>query len=415
MFVSKRLFAFAGTLALMLAACGGGAATPTTAPPVVASTAAPTTAAATPASDAEVPVGATAAVSETAAPGAAVPAPAELVVDKTKLAKELNLYSWDGYFDTAVLADFKTEYGVKVNLETYDSNETMYNKFKAGGNPGYDIVVPSDYMVEIMAREGMLEKIDYANVPNIAYVDPGHRSLYFDPNNEYSIAHNWGTTGIAYDSAKVPSLTSWKEIFEPSAALKGKIGMLDDPREPMAAALRFLGFKGSTENMDELAKARDLLLTQKDSVASYKFSSDYKKDLVDGSVDVAMMYSNDAVIAAKDKPTIKYIIPEGVTSIWQDNLAIPTGVKSKYTAEVFINYMLRPAVAAKNANALGMSTSNLGVMQQNLVDPKLLADKNVYPDIASLEKAGTLEWLYRFQNQKITDGYQEAYDMVLTK
>jgi len=409
MSVSKRLFAFAGACALILAACGGNT-TPTPAP-VVAPTAAATEAtAATPASDAEVPVGATA-----GAPGAAVPAPAELVVDKTKLATELNLYSWDGYFDEAVLTDFQTEYGVKVNLETFDSNETMYNKFKAGGNPGYDIVVPSDYMVEIMAREAMLEKFDYANIPNIVYVDPGHRSLYFDPTNEYSISHNWGTTGIAYDSEKVPSLTSWKEIFEPSDAIKGKIGMLDDPREPMAAALRFLGFAGSTQNMDELTKARDLLLTQKDSVASYKFSSDYKKDLVDGSVDVAMMYSNDAVVAAKDKPSIKYVIPEGVTTIWQDNLAIPTGAKSKYTAEVFINYLLRPAVAAKNANALSMSTSNLGVMQEGLVDPKLLADKSVYPDIPTLEKAGTLEWLLRFQDQKITDGYQEAYDMVLTK
>jgi len=385
-------------LAGLLAACAGQPA---------AQPAAPTS-----------PAGAAAApTTSTCVLAAGAPA-ANTQVDKSKLVKQINLYTWDGYFDQGVLDDFKKEFGVEVKVETYDANETMYNKFKAGGNPGYDLIVPSDYMVERMAREGMLEKIDFTNIPNAKYMDPGHAKLYFDPTGEYAVAHNWGTTGIAFDSDKVKEdmVKSWKNIFAPADALSRKIGMLDDPREPIAAALRDLGFDGSTTNLDELAKAKDLLLQQKSKIASYKASSDYKKDLVSGDVQVAMMYSNDAILASKDKPSIKYIIPEGNTTIWQDNICIPKGGKSKYTAEVFIDYMLRPDVAAKNTNALGLSSANTGVIQQGLIDKVLLDNKNLYPDdVAGKVKNGTLQWLIHFSDAKVTAAYDKVYNEVLAK
>lgn len=295
-----RLTLFAAAVAMALSACSGAAAPtatsapkPTAVPPTTAPTAAPTAAPAKPtdapkATDAPKPT----AVPPTAAPAKPtdIPKPADLVVDKTKLAKQLTIYTWDGYFDEAVLAGFEKEYGLKVKVETYDSNETMYNKFKAGGNPGYDLVVPSDYMVERLIREGLAQKIDFANVPNSVYIDPEHKNLYFDQTSEYSIAHNWGTTGVAHDSAKVKTpITTWKQVFEIDPALKGKLGMLDDPREPMCAALRYLNFNGSTTDLTQVEQAKQLLLKQKASVASYKYSSDYKKDLVAGDVIVAMM------------------------------------------------------------------------------------------------------------------------------
>jgi spermidine/putrescine transport system substrate-binding protein len=339
------------------------------------------------------------------------------VVDKTKLAKQITIYTWDGYFDEAITTAFEKEYGVKVKVETFDSNETMYNKFKAGGNPGYDIVVPSDYMVERMIREGLAQKIDFANIPNSVYIDPEHKNLYFDQTSEYSVAHNWGTTGIAYDSAKVKTpITTWKQVFELDPSLKGKVGMLDDPREPLAAALRYLGFSGSTTDLAQVEQAKQLLLKQKASVASYKFSADYKKDLVAGDVLVAMMYSNDAVQASKDKPSIKFVVPQNSSTIWQDNIVIPKGARSKYTAEVFINYMLRPEVAAANANALGLSSSNLGSMAQGLIDKKLLDDQNIYPDdIPGQVKAGKLEWILHFTDAKVTAAYDKAYNAVLAQ
>ncbi|HQX75191.1 MAG TPA: spermidine/putrescine ABC transporter substrate-binding protein, partial [Thermoflexales bacterium] len=412
---------------LAAAACAPAAAPtatsapkPTAVPPTPAPTAAPTAAPAKPtdapkATDAPKPT----AVPPTAAPAKPtdIPKPADLVVDKTKLAKQLTIYTWDGYFDEAVLAGFEKEYGLKVKVETYDSNETMYNKFKAGGNPGYDLVVPSDYMVERLIREGLAQKIDFANVPNSVYIDPEHKNLYFDQTSEYSIAHNWGTTGVAYDSAKVKTpITTWKQVFEIDPALKGKLGMLDDPREPMCAALRYLNFNGSTTDLTQVEQAKQLLLKQKASVASYKYSSDYKKDLVAGDVIVAMMYSNDAVQAAKDLPSIKYVIPQGSSTIWQDNLVIPKGARSKYTAEVFINYMLRADVAAANANALGLSSSNLGSMAQGLIDKNLLNDPNIYPDdIPGLVKAGKLEWILHFTDAKVTAAYDKAYNAVLAE
>jgi|GEM_PF-130996 len=422
-----RLTLFAAAVAMALSACSGAAAPtatsapkPTAVPPTTAPTAAPTAAPAKPtdapkATDAPKPT----AVPPTAAPAKPtdIPKPADLVVDKTKLAKQLTIYTWDGYFDEAVLAGFEKEYGLKVKVETYDSNETMYNKFKAGGNPGYDLVVPSDYMVERLIREGLAQKIDFANVPNSVYIDPEHKNLYFDQTSEYSIAHNWGTTGVAYDSAKVKTpITTWKQVFEIDPALKGKLGMLDDPREPMCAALRYLNFNGSTTDLAQVEQAKQLLLKQKASVASYKYSSDYKKDLVAGDVIVAMMYSNDAVQAAKDLPSIKYVIPQGSSTIWQDNLVIPKGARSKYTAEVFINYMLRADVAAANANALGLSSSNLGSMAQGLIDKNLLNDPNIYPDdIPGLVKAGKLEWILHFTDAKVTAAYDKAYNAVLAE
>jgi spermidine/putrescine transport system substrate-binding protein len=425
--MKRRLFLIASAFALALAACGG--AQPTTAPKAeepkpAAPTEAPKAAAPTEAPKAAAPTEAPKAAAPTEAPKAEAPKAAE--IDKSKLAKELNIYTWDGYFDQAVLDDFEKEIGVKVNIETYDANETMYNKFKAGGNPGYDIVVPSDYMVEIMAREGMLEKLDYANIPNVANIDAGHRGLYFDPNNEYTVAHNWGTTGIAYDSEKL-EIKSWKDVFDPNDDLKKKlecndkgegcrIGLLDDPRETIGAALRYLGYSGSTTNLDEVKKATELLASKKAQFSGINTSSDFKGLLAKGEVLAAMMYGNDAVFASKDKPSIKYVIPEGVTSIWQDNVCIPKGGKSKYTAEVFINWLLKPEVAAKNANALGLSMSNAAAAKAGLIDAKLLADKNIYPDdIAGKVKAKQLEWLLRFGDDKVTAAYDEAYTATLAK
>lgn len=427
--MKTKFMLFASALAIALSACTGAAAPTPTAAPKPTEAPKPTVAPAT-AAPAATAVPPTAAPAATAAPKPTdvpkptdapkptdIPKPADLVVDKTKLAKQMSIYTWDGYFDADVLAAFEKEYGVKIKLETYDSNETMYNKFKAGGNPGYDIIVPSDYMVERMIREGLAQKIDFANIPNVVYVDPEHKNLYFDQTTEYSVAHNWGTTGIAYNSAKVKTpITSWKQVFELAPELKGKVGMLDDPREPMAAALRFLGFSGSATDLAQIEQAKQLLLKQKAGIASYKFSADYKKDLVSGDVLVAMMYSNDAVQAAKDLPSIKYVVPENSTTIWQDNIVIPKGARSKYTAEVFVNYILRPDVAAQNANALGLSSSNLGSMTQGLIDKKLLADANVYPpDIPGKVKASKLEWILHFTDSKVTGAYDKAYNAVLAQ
>ena len=319
---------------------------------------------------------------------------AETAVDKTKLVSELTMYNWSDYIAQEVLDKFQQEFGVTVSVDNFDSNEALFAKFQAGGNPGYDIIVPSDYMVEKMILADMLEKIDLNNVPNIKNLDPAHYKLYFDPSGEYSVAYFWGTTGLAYDSEVLKrDITSWKEIFEPADDLKGKIGMIDDQRESLGAALRYKGYSANSTDAAQIEEAKNLLLEQKKDVKGYYGSVDNRTNLISGDVVVAMIFTGDAIVAAREKPSIKYILPEGITTVWQDNLAIPKGAGSKYTAEVFINFLLRPDISALNANELGFPTPNAEALKDGLIDQDLLSDKAVYPDLATV--GDKLEFLKR--------------------
>ncbi|MCS6773997.1 MAG: spermidine/putrescine ABC transporter substrate-binding protein [Anaerolineae bacterium] len=327
------------------------------------------------------------------------------------LARQLNWYTWGGYSSDAVLDKFRQEFGVTVNVETYGSNEEMEAKFKAGGNPGYDLITPSDYMVAKMIAAGMLEKINFNNIPNFAFIDPGHKKTYFDPTDEYSVAYNWGTTGFAYNKTRVEApIDNWKQVMQWPDALKNRLGLLDDIRETMAMALRTLGFSGNTENPDEVNAARDALVALKRRVNFALLDSPgMKTSLVAGDLVGAMIYANDAVMARNENPDIVYVIPGDVSSVWQDNLCIPKGVPSKVTAEAFINFLCRPDIAALNANDIGLSTPNAEALRQGLIDPKLASDKAIYPDVQAM--GNKLEYL-RKGSPKMDELYQRAFDEV---
>ena len=354
--------------------------------------------------------------------GNATPAPTEIkpteapaaaggAVDKSKLAKELSWYTWGGYWSDNVLKKFTDEFGVKIKVDTFGSNEEMEAKFKAGGNPGYDLITPSDYMVSKLITAGLLEKINFANIPNVKNLDPGHTKLYFDPTGEYSVAYNWGSTGLAYDKTKVKEpITSWKQIMEWPAELKGKLGLLDDVRETMAVPLRYKGFSGNTENPDEINTAKQLLIDLKKK-ANYTMadSPTNKTNLVAGDVVAAQIYTNDAVTARADNPNIVYVIPTEVSTIWQDNVCVPKGAPSQYTAEVFINFLLRPEISAQMTNEVGLSTPNAETLKQGLIDKKLADDKTVYIDIAAM--GNHLDYL-RKGNPKVDQLYLDAFQAV---
>ena len=332
-------------------------------------------------------------------------------VDRSKLAKEVSWYTWGGYTSDAVLAKFKDEFGVTVKVDTYGSNEEMEAKFKAGGNPGYDVITPSDYMVARMAAASMLQKIDFANVPNFANIDAGHKGLYFDPNNEYCVAYNWGTTGVAYDKTKVKEpITNWKQVYAWPADLKGKLGLLDDMRELMGMALRFKGFSGNTSKAEEIDAAKQALIDLKKS-ANYTLtdSPSAKTNLVAGDSVAAMMYTNDAVVGRSENPNIVYVIPSDVSTVWQDNTCVPVGAPSKYTAEVLIDFLCRPDISAQGSNEIGLSTPNAETLKQGLIDKALIGDKAVYPDIVALGAA--LDYLRR-GDPAADELYQRAFDEI---
>jgi spermidine/putrescine-binding protein len=366
----NHAWALAGLIALgpLLSACGGenpaATAVPTPAP-TAAQAATPTTASVTEAT----------VTSTTATQG----------VDKSKLSKELNFYTWVNYMKPEVLDQFQQEYGVKINLDTFDSNEALLAKLQAGAT-GYDVIVPSDYMVAVMGKSNLLEPLDKALLPNITNMDPNNLKPYYDKDNMYSVPWKWGTSGFAYDSAKVsPAPDSWAVMFDEK--YKGQISMLNDVREVPAAAAHLLNFSENTTNPDELAKIKAKLLQQKPLVKAY--TSDTNRDLLaSGETVLAQIYTNDGIKVAEAKPTIKYVIPKEGCTIWQDNLAIPKSAPNKYTAHVFINFLMRDDIEAANAAFIKAATPNKAARAK--LPPAISNDKGIYPDAETMKK---LEWI----------------------
>jgi spermidine/putrescine transport system substrate-binding protein len=332
-------------------------------------------------------------------------------VDKSKLAKTLSWYTWGGYESENIFKKFEAEFGVKVKADTYSSNEELEAKFKAGGNPGYDLISPSDYMVAKLAAANLLDKIDFGNIPNFSKVDPGHRGLYFDPKDEWSIAYNWGCTGFAYNKSKVKEpITNWKQVLAWPDELKGKLGLLDDMRELLAVALRLTGSNGNATKLEEIDAAKKALIDLKKK-ANYALtdSPGAKTNLVAGDSVGSMIYTNDAVLGIAENADIVYLLPGDITTVWQDCNCIPKGAPSKYTAEVFIDFLNRPEIAAELSNELGLATPNLDAVKNGLIDKKLADDKAVYPDLVAMKNQ--LEYLKK-GDPAVDELYQRAFDEI---
>jgi spermidine/putrescine transport system substrate-binding protein len=269
-----------------------------------------------------------AATDATAAPEA--PAVASDGVDKTKLAAELHVYNWTDYIDPALLTAFETEYGVKVIVDNYDQNEDMIAKVRAGGS-GYDIVVPSDYAVEIMWRAGLLQELDKSMLTNIVHNEPTLLNKYFDEGNKYSVPYMYGITGIAYNKKTFPTAPdSWSTLFDLANAekYKGQFSMLDDEREVPGSALRYLGYSLNETDPAAMQKIQALLIAQKPFLAAYN-SSDVNRKLSSGEYVMAQAWSGQAMQARNGlgdefagNPDIGFVIPKEGGMIWMDNMTI---------------------------------------------------------------------------------------------
>ncbi|MBO9385628.1 MAG: spermidine/putrescine ABC transporter substrate-binding protein [Thermomicrobium sp.] len=306
--------------------------------------------------------------------GAAIPD----YIDRSKLDKELNFYNWSEYIDPDILTEFQETYGVKVTMDTYASNEDLLAKLQ-GGATGYDVIVPSDYMVSIMINLGLLEPLDYSVIKTIANIDPENLKPYYDPDNTYSVPYMWGTSGYSYDTSVLgQDLASWKEVFEPRPEVRGKVVMLDDQREVIGAALMYLGYEINETSDDALAKAKQLLLRQKPYVLAY--SSQNNDDLlVAGEALIAHIWTGDALMSEQEKPTLRYVIPTEGCTVWQDNLCVPKTAPHKYTAMVFIDFLNRPDIAGRNANYIMYGSPNKAAREQGYIDQEVLNNPGVYP------------------------------------
>jgi len=267
----------------------------------------------------------------------------------------LNVYNWGDFIDPEVIKEFEKEFNVKVNYDTFATNEDMYVTIAKGGT-NYDVTFPSDYMIERMISEGLLEKIDKNNIPNLSNIDDRFLDLDFDPNNEYSVPYMWGTVGIIYNKNMVDDIVdSWDILW--NEKYKGQILMLDSQRESIGVALKKLGYSMNTRNLDELEQAKEELIKQKPLVYAY-VGDEVKELMVAEEAALAVVWSGDAVAMMRENENLEYVIPKEGSNIWFDNMVIPKNAQNKELAEEFINFMNRPEIAAKNAEYIGYSTPN---------------------------------------------------------
>lgn len=300
--------------------------------------------------------------------------------DQSQLADEIFLYTWVEYIDPEIMEQFQEECGVQVTETNFDSNETLLATLQAGG-ADYDIIVPSDYMVQIMIDEGMLLELDWNVITNIQHMDPLNVNQYFDPEQRYTVPYFWGTSGFAVDTNVVTEVeSSWSMMFDPESPYCGQMSMLDDERETIGAALMYLGYSINDTDPAHLEEAKNLLIEQSACVKAY--DSQTNDDLIiSGETVLAHIWTGDAILAGLPdyggREGITYVIPEEGCTIWQDNMAIPAGAPNAYTAMIFMNYVNFPEVAAQNAEYVGYGTPNAAAKE--FIDPDILADEGIYP------------------------------------
>lgn len=297
----------------------------------------------------------------------------------------LNIYSWADNFDLDVIKDFEQKYNVKVNYDIYGSNEEMLAKIQAGAS-GYDLIQPSDYMVATMIQLGLLEELNKENIPNMKNIVSTFKTPPFDKENKYSLVYTWGITGIAYNKKYVKETpTSWSDLW--NEAYKGRVIMLNDPREVMGMALIKNGFSNSTTNKDELEKSFADLKKMLPGVMAFD-TDNIKQKMIAEEAWIGTVWSGDAAIINGQNPDVEYVIPKEGATIWADTLAIPKGAKHKDLAEKFINYLMDPEVSVKNYESIGYSNPN--EQAYPLHSEEYRSNKMIFLDKADIDRA---EWL----------------------
>jgi spermidine/putrescine transport system substrate-binding protein len=268
--------------------------------------------------------------------------------------KKLNFYNWSNYYPPDLLEVFTEETGIEVTHDQYSDNEALLAKLQAG-SAGYDVVVPSDYMVRIMIEEGLLLELDKSKMPNFANVMPPHDNPPYDEGRKYSAPYMWGTTGLTYDSAKVPGgelEQSWKEFFEPRPELDGKIAALDDMVVMYNAAAFYLGLDQCTENAEDAQKILDVLQAQKPKLALYSSDGTIER-MIAGEVVMHQQWNGASTRVVEQLPTAVYVYPKEGVDLWADNFAIPKDAPHPQNAMIFINWMMDPKNIAEASNFTG--------------------------------------------------------------
>lgn len=314
--------------------------------------------------------------------------------------RTVNFFNWSSYMAPGVLEDFTRETGIKVVYDTFDANETLETRLMAGQS-GYDVVVPTAYFLQRQIKAGIFQKLDKSKLSNLTHAWPevAAKLAIYDAGNQFAANYMWGTTGIGYNAKKARELlgtdapiSSWDIVFKPENLSKFKdcgIHMLDSPDDIFPAALNYLGLDPNSSKQADLDKAASLIAKVRPFVRKFH-SSEYIAALASGEICFVVGWSGDIKQAqsraeeAKSGVEIAYAIPREGAQMFFDNLAIPKDAKNVAEAYELINYLYRPDVAAKNSSFLGYASGNLAAQKQ--VEPKVINDRTVYPDEATMKR-----------------------------
>lgn len=337
----------------------------------------------------------------------------------------INVYNWGQYLSDGtddyinVIEEFEAAYpNIKVNYMTYDSNESMYTKLKTGGSL-FDIIIPSDYMVEKLIAEDMLEPLDMTNIPNFQYIDESFRDPSYDPGSVYSVPYTWGGVGVIYNTKYVDEADTggWELLWNEKYA--GKILMFDNPRDAFAIAQLELGYDINTEDSTLLTLSANLLREQKPLVQMYVMDQVFDK-MQRGEAWIAPYYAGDYLLMVEENPDLAFYYPEEGFNLFVDAVCIPKGSEHKAEAETFINFLLSPEICGQNLEYLGYSSPSSAAKE--FMDPEVASDPIAYPDkeilarglsFSSLSLEGTQEMNSLWLTVKTADTSTTVY-LILT-
>ena len=284
-----------------------------------------------------------------------------------KDSNTLNILNYDIYMDKSLLNEFEIKNNVKIKYDTYSTPEEMYIKAKAGAS-NYDLIISSEYMIERMINEGMVNKLSFENIPNFKYIDETFKNQPYDPNNEYAVPYFWGTLGILYNKNVVDATSdSWSMLWDEDH--NQRIIMMDSQRDAFAAALKLLGYSLNTVNEKELDEAKELLIKQRPLVMTY--ITDGAPDImINEEADMALVWSGEAVSAMAENENLDFVIPKEGSNIWIDAMFVPSTTQNQALAEKFIDFLCSTESTLRNIDEVWYSTVHTEALSQ--VDEELL-------------------------------------------
>ncbi|MBU5434617.1 PotD/PotF family extracellular solute-binding protein [Pseudoflavonifractor sp. MSJ-37] len=289
----------------------------------------------------------------------------------------VNVYNWGEYIDESIFDDFTAQTGIKVNYTTFESNEALYGKL-AGGATGYDVIIPSDYMIGQMIEEDMLEPLDFDNIPNFSDIDETLKNPAYDPENLYSVPYMFGTLGIIYNPTMVDEgedMETWDVLW--NEKYSGDILMFDNSRDTIGIALKKLGYSYNTTDEAEITAAVDELIAQRPLVQAYVMDDIFEK-MEGGNAAIGVYYYGDYLTMHENNEDLAFAVPREGTNRYVDAMCIPKGCENKENAEAFINFMCSTDAGLKNCEATYYSSPLLSVREE--LDEELANDPYAYPD-----------------------------------